>query len=113
MQYSDEVSNYIDSAPERFIVILKEIREIIHQTINNTNEEIKWGFAVFGNPKDFTYLRYNKNHVTFGFYHFDKISEQPGRLEGTGSTMRHIKLRKREDIDKELFSKWLKEIVVE
>ncbi|MDC7127134.1 MAG: DUF1801 domain-containing protein [Spirochaetales bacterium] len=111
MNKSDEVKKYIESAPEQFKTILNELRIIVFETIENTSESMKWGFIVLGNPKDFAYLRYNKNHITFGFYNFQKITLDIDKLEGSGKTMRHVKIRKKEDIKKEIIKKWLLEII--
>ncbi len=113
MNSNNKVLKYFDSAPEPYKSILYELRDLIFKTIKNTDENIKWGFAVFGNPKDFTYLRFNKSHVTFGFYNFKNITDNENRLEGTGETMRHIKIKKVAEIDKRLLSKWLLEITVQ
>ena len=111
MPFSKDVNDYINDAPEKFKIILTEIRNLVHESVDDVSEAIKWGFPVFSKNKDFSYLRLNKHHVTFGLHHCSKITEQPERLEGTGIDMRHVKIRNVEDIDHELFSRWLKTIV--
>lgn len=54
-------------------------------------------------------LQANKTHVNLGFYKdFEKLNDPDKKLEGTGKTMRHIKLRKVADVDEEQLSDWFK-----
>lgn len=108
MPFSKDVNDYIDAAPEKFKIILTEIRNLVHESVDGVSEAIKWGFPVFTKKKDFSYIRLNKHHVTFGLHNCSRITEQSERLEGTGQDMRHVKLKKAEDIDHELFSRWIK-----
>jgi len=111
MNLNQDITNYIQGANDQQIMLLEELRQLIHNTIPGTKEAIKWGFPVFGCPKDYTYLRFSKKHITLGFYNIDKIDDPDNLLEGTGNTLRHIKIKKKEDINEQVISKWLKAIV--
>lgn len=110
MAFNKEITDYINKATAEQITLLEEIQQIIRDTVPGTTGAIKWGFPVFANEKDYAYLRFSKKHITLGFYNIDRIEDPGNKLEGTGKTMRHIKIRKQEDIDKDLISKWLKSI---
>ena len=110
MKNNTEITNYIQTATNEQISLLEELRQLIHAVVPETSEAIKWGFPVFAKNKDFAYLRYSKKHITLGFYNIDKIDDPDKKLEGTGNTLRHIKIRKKEDIDLILISKWLESI---
>lgn len=71
-------------------------------------EEFKWSRPVFTANKSFAYLKTAKNHVTLGFYKFEKLNDPQNLLEGTGKDMRHIKLKSEDDIDAKLLGEWLK-----
>lgn len=105
-----EVTTYIANAPEPQKSILNALRALIFDVVPDAVEEFKWSRPVYGHNKDFAYLVANKNHVNFGFSQFTKIKNPTEILEGTGKTMRHVKLRSLEDIDESLFSKWLKDM---
>ncbi|WP_124980988.1 DUF1801 domain-containing protein [Nonlabens xiamenensis] len=107
MAFNQEVTDYIHTASAEQITILEKLRELIHQSVDGVTEEIKWGIPVFKKRKIFTYLRHSKKHVALGFYRIDKIKDIDGILEGTGKTMRHLKIRKQEDIKEELIIEWL------
>lgn len=110
MNYNKQVTEYIGNATEEQIVILKALRKLIHDTVDNISEEIKWGFPVFSQTKDFAYLRYAKKHITIGFYNIDKIQDPDNLLEGEGNTLKHIKIKSKDEIDSKIISQWLKEI---
>jgi len=112
MNYNNKVTEYISKATEEQIVILETLRKIVHETIENVSEEIKWNMPVFNNGKDFAYLRFAKKHITLGFYKIDKLIDPDNLLEGEGNTLKHIKLRSVDDIKPKIISKWLQQITV-
>jgi hypothetical protein len=107
---NSEINQYIEQAPEAQQAILKLIRELIHKTLPDAVESFKWSRPVFSKQKDFAYLLSNQNYVTFGLNEFQKIRNPQGRLEGTGKTMRHVKLKSLADVDPELFAEWLRDM---
>lgn len=112
MILNEKVTEYIENTSSEQIKVLNALRQIIHTTIPETTEEIKWGIPVFKENKIFTYLRCSKNHITMGFYNIQNIKDSKGILEGTGKTMRHIKIKTNDDIDAKLIAGWLKETTV-
>jgi hypothetical protein len=105
-----EINLYIDQAPQAQQAVLKAMRDLIHQTLPDVVESFKWSRPIFSKQKDFAYLLSNKNYVTFGLNEFQKIKNPQGRLEGTGKSMRHVKLKSMEDIDPKLFAEWLRDM---
>jgi len=112
MNYNKKVTEYIGNAQEGQIETLEILRKLIHESVSGVTEEIKWGFPVFAKTKDFTYLRFSKKHITLGFYNIDKIDDPENVLEGSGNTLKHIKIKNKTDFDEKLLSKWLKSIAV-
>lgn len=110
MNFNKEVSQYIQQGTTQQIELLNSLRLLIHQSVPNTTEAIKWKMPVFAQGKDFAYFRIAKKHITFGFYNIDKIEDPDNLLEGTGTSLKHVKIRTNKDIDSDLFSKWLKAI---
>lgn len=110
MNINSKVTEYIDKATAEQIVILETLRKIVHETIDNVSEEIKWNMPVFNNGKDFAYLRFAKKHITLGFYNIDKIKDPDILLEGEGNTLKHIKIKSADDIKPKIISEWLKQI---
>lgn len=110
MNYNKKVTDYIDNAPEEQIVILETLRKLVHETVINVNEEIKWKMPVFNNGKNFAYLRFSKKHITLGFYNIDKIIDPDNLLEGEGNTLKHIKIKCADDIKPKIIKEWLQQI---
>ena len=109
-----EVTEYIHNAPNEQKEIMEIVRNLIHQTVSNVTEEFKWSRPIFKTVKDFAYLQSNKNHVNLGFYSgFEKLNDPNNLLEGTGKTMRHIKLKKTADINTKLLEEWFTILVKE
>jgi hypothetical protein len=110
MNYNKKVTEYIDKATAEQILILETLRKLVHETIGNVSEEIKWGFPVFAQLKDFAYLRFSKKHITLGFYNINKIKDPDNLLEGEGNTLKHIKIKSADDINPKIISEWLQQI---
>lgn len=114
MNMNTQVDKYIETADSNQVEIMKNVRRIIHQNIPHVIEDFKWNRPIFKTTKDIAYLQANKKHVNLGFYKgFEKLNDPDKRLEGTGKTMRHIKLRKIEDVDEKLLSEWFKTLCEE
>ena len=102
-----QVTDYINNAPEEQREIMHAIRSLLHQSGENVAEDFKWSRPIFKTKKDFAYLQANKTYVNLGFYKdFERLNDPNNLLEGTGKTMRHIKLKKVADIDTELLKEW-------
>lgn len=110
MNLNQKVTDYIDKASIEQVEILESLRKLIHQSASGVSEEIKWGFPVFCKTKDFAYLRFAKKHITLGFYNIDKIKDPDNLLEGSGNTLKHIKIKDKKDIDEKLLKEWLSSI---
>lgn len=103
-----EVTAFIDQAKPEQKQILEKLRKLIHESVEDVEEEFKWSRPVFKSNKDFAYFKTAKAYVTLGFFNFEKLNDQGNRLEGTGKNMRHIKLKSLNDIDAQLFKAWFK-----
>ena len=64
---------------------------------------MRWGVITFGAGK--FYLAAMKNRVHVGFAITGLSKDEISLFEGTGKTMRHIKIPKLEDIDQEKLAK--------
>lgn len=103
-----EVSQYINAAPTEHKKIMEEIRKLISSAIPNVIENFKWSRPVFSTDRDIAYLKAAKTYVTLGFFDYQKLDDKNNLLEGTGKDMRHIKLRKVEDVNTAVLKNWFK-----
>jgi len=101
-----KVQQYIEKQKSPQKEICLKLREIILQTFPDAKEEIKWGVPAFSDGK--FYLGAMKNQVNLGFAIDGLTKEQLALFEGSGKTMRHIKIRTLKDIDEKKIIRLLK-----
>lgn len=101
-----KIEEYINKqgSPQKEICI--RLREIIIDTFPDIIEEFKWGVPTYSVKKDGKnhqkyYIGSFKKQVNLGFNIKDLDPENVGKLEGTGKTMRHIKIFSMDDIDED------------
>ena len=85
------------------------MRRIVKDSAPDATESIKWGMPVFEHNGLLCYIGSMKRHVNFGFYLGSHLPDPDGLLEGTGKTLRHVKVRAVEGVRKEAFSKLVNE----
>lgn len=107
MDKQKRVDQYIEAAPENQKQILYALRNLIFEVVPNVKEDFKWSQPVYALEKNFAYLKSNKQHVNLGFFSFDKIEDSNGLLEGTGKSMRHIKISSMSDINADVLKKMI------
>ncbi|MDW3194295.1 MAG: DUF1801 domain-containing protein [Cytophagales bacterium] len=106
-----EVTNYIESSADSLQEILVELRKLIFSIVPNAKEQYKWSRPVYATDKDFCYIKTTKKNVTLGFFDFKKISTNQHLIEGTGKSMRHIKLSGVDEIAKLEIEKMIQEAI--
>ena len=104
----EKVSQYIEKQKSPQKEICKILRKIILKTFPSIKEEIKWGVP---NYENLYYLVALKTHVNLGFSIKNLTGEEIELLEGTGETMRHIKIKKIEEIDEKRIIELLKMVM--
>jgi len=86
--------------------ILQKLRKLIHKTLPKAGEEMKWGVPVFAKGK--VYIVGLKDHVNMSFAVKGLSKEETKGLEGSGKTMRHVKIHSMKDIDEKKLARLLK-----
>jgi uncharacterized protein YdhG (YjbR/CyaY superfamily) len=92
------VNEYIEKQKSPQKEILQELRRIFQKTLPDCEEKIRWGVPTFAEGKFYIAAMRNLVHVGFAITHLSK--EEMNLFEGSGKTMRHIKIPTLEDIDK-------------
>ena len=91
------VDEYIDKQKSPQKEICQRLRQIIFDTFPEIKEEMKWGVPAYDDGR--YYFVSLKNHVNLGFSLKGLSTEEIGLLEGSGKTMKHIKVNSLEGID--------------
>jgi len=94
---SQNANKYIEKQKSPQKEILQEVREIFLRTLPNPEEKMAWGVVTFGGGK--FYIAAMKNRVHVGFAITGLSEYEKGLFEGSGKTMRHIKIPTLEGID--------------
>ncbi len=108
---NDQVTAYISEAPEEQRKIMEAIRDIIHTEVSSVAENFKWSRPVFSTDTDFAYFKTAKSYLTFGVFKFEEIKNHQDLLEGSGKDMRHIKIKRLEDLQPEIIKSWIGQII--
>lgn len=93
-------------------VIIRDLRQLVKRTAPQLDEFVKWGngcWVLGKSPVSYVYCA--PDLVQFGFFHGAALKDPRALLEGSGQYVRHVKVRKRSDIDKRAFASLLKQAV--
>jgi hypothetical protein len=104
----------MDKAVDKYIAkqkspqkeILKKLRKLFLKTIPGIKEEMKWGVVAFGGGKFYIVALKERVHVGFAIKGLSK--DETAMLEGSGKTMRHIKIPSLKAIDEKKLTKLIK-----
>jgi hypothetical protein len=92
-----QVNEYIEKQKSPQKEILQKLRRIFNEALPRTEEKMRWGVPTFAGGK--FYIAAMKNRVHFGFAITGLNKDEIKMFEGTGKTMRHMKVPRLEDID--------------
>ena len=92
-----QVDEYIEKQQLPQKEILQKVREIFLKTLPSCKEKMAWGVVTFAGGK--FYIAAMKTRVHVGFAITGLSKEEIGLFEGSGKTMRHIKIPTVEAID--------------
>ena len=101
-----QIEEYIKKQKSPQKEIIKKVREIFFKTLLNYEEKSSWGVVAIAEGKFYIAAMKNRVHIGFAINGLDK--EEISLFEGSGKTMRHIKIAKIEDIDEEKLIKLIK-----
>jgi hypothetical protein len=103
---SNQIDDYINKQVSPQKEICQHLRALILKTLPDAKEEMRWGVPVFADGK--FYIGALKDHVNLGFSIKGLTKEEIALFEGSGKTMRHIKVAKVENIDENRIIELLK-----
>jgi len=92
-----QVNDYIEKQESPQKEIIQKIRKIFQKTLPIPKEKMRWGVITFASGK--FYLAAMKHRVHVGFAITGLNKDEIRLFEGTGKTMRHIKIPTSENID--------------
>lgn len=103
------VEAFIRQASPAVRPVLRELRELIRDTLPDAKEEIKWGRPVYSLNRIVCYLATADDHANLGFYRGAELKDPGLLLQGDGKKLRHIKVYRSEDIRRRGYTTLLRE----
>ncbi len=104
-----QVEAFIQRAAPPVRPLLLQLRQLVRETLPDAREEIKWGRPVYSLSRIVCYLAAAKDHASLGFYRGADLRAGNTPLEGDGKKLRHIKVRRIEDIRPRAFARLLRQ----
>ena len=101
-----KVNDYIEKQKSPQKEIIQKVRKIFQKTLPSFEEKKAWGVIAFSGGKFYIAAMKNRVHVGFAINGLNK--EEVGLFEGSGKTMKHIKIHSLEDIDEEKLVKLIR-----
>jgi hypothetical protein len=107
--YAD-FDEYLDDQASRNQDVIRGLRRFVKRVAPQLEESVKWGNGCWlSEKKPVAYVYSAPDHVQFGFFHGATLKDPRGLLEGQGKFVRHVKVRKRADIDEAAFGALLRQ----
>ena len=103
---NDEIDEYINKQKNPQKEICNYLRNLLNKTIPGIKEEMKWGVPVFADGK--FYIGSFKNSVNLGVSINGLNDREIALFEGSGKTMRHIKIKLLKNVNEEKMVKLIK-----
>lgn len=101
-----KVKEYIEKQPSPQKEVIKEIRAIFIKTLPNPEEKSAWGAITYARGK--FYIAAMKTRVHVGFAVGGLSKDEIKFFEGSGKSMRHIKIDSPDEIDQKNLVKLIK-----
>jgi hypothetical protein len=95
------------------IELVRALRELVKQSAPELIEEPKRGWGNISYKKNglVCAITPQKAYATLYFYKGTRLTDPQGVLEGSGKALRHVKIRKQDNIHDEQIAAWIREAV--
>jgi hypothetical protein len=109
----EEVNQFIFDLPKDIQNITVALRKTILSSSPELKEEFKWSMPNYSYNGLVCYLQTAKKHVNLGFHKGNVLQEKDVNqlLQGTGKTLRYIKIKKMEEVQSKAFTSLIQEAV--
>lgn len=101
-----DIAAYIKKQKPQQREMLQKVRKIFLESLLESEEKIRWGVITYKGGKFYLAALKNKIHVGFSINGLNE--KEIGLFEGTGKTMRHLKINSLKDINEEKLVKLIK-----
>jgi hypothetical protein len=88
-----EVNRYIAGLPAATRATAGALVRTVRQTVPQLSERLYMGVPAWFGPGRVCYIAAHRDHVNLGFFAGRRLPDPRGLLEGTGASLRHVKVR--------------------
>lgn len=102
----DAVDEFIASHEPRIADLLRRLRALVRAVMPSAHEGAMPGRGAigYGGPREMAdmvcYISGHRAHANLGFTKGTSLPDPDGLLEGTGKHLRHVKVRRPEEVDR-------------
>lgn len=109
----EEVNQFILDLPKDIQNITVALREIILNSSPGLKEEFKWSMPNYSYNGLVCYIQTAKIHVNLGFHKGNVLQDKDVNklLQGTGKTLRNIRVKRMEEVQPKAFASLIQEAV--
>ena len=106
------VDQYVESLSGWQRDVAKALRKLIKASSRELREDVKWGYPYYtSGGKNVCAFMHMRETVNFVLCRGADLDDPGDLIEGTGRSMRHVKLRRLKDIRKGPFQKFIRETI--
>lgn len=93
------IDEYVEGKGVKLAAVAQGLRRLMKSAVPGARESVNpWRIPTFESNGPMCFFTVGKNHVTFGFLRGTALADPAGLLEGTGKSLRHVKVRTMEDL---------------
>jgi hypothetical protein len=105
-----DVNSFLRKTDPRLRPLVESLRALVRKTVPDAVEQVKWGMPIYSKDGEcFASLMVARDHVNLELFHGARMGSK--LLEGTGKTMRRVKLMSRRDVDAKELTRLLRRAV--
>jgi hypothetical protein len=108
---SKDVDRLLAEVDPRQREVAQALRELILEAAPELREVVKWGAPCYLGAKLVCSIAAHSDHTNLEFYHGTSLRDPKRLLEGTGKSLRHVKIHAAGDVKPALLKPLLREAV--
>ncbi|MBS1272219.1 MAG: hypothetical protein MAGBODY4_01359 [Candidatus Marinimicrobia bacterium] len=95
---SQDVDAFIENQSPEWQAVLSALRALVFDAERNLEEASKWNSPTYSLNENICNCMMHTDHVNLQFFNGAKLNDPKGLLEGTGKSMRHVKIHSLDDV---------------
>jgi hypothetical protein len=93
------IDAYVERKEAKVAAVARGLRALMKKEVKGVKESVNsWKIPTFEVEGPMCFFMAGKRHVSFGFLRGTALDDPAKLLEGTGKSLRHVKLREVEDL---------------